>query len=157
MICNGKNPRTDNYETPKHVWSDIIHLVPKELIVWEPFYCTGLSGENLRSLGLKVIHSDVDFFTNDFGQLIISNPPFSNTDKVLERMFSLGKPWILLMPSYKLSTAYFKKYASKHKIQIIVPKKRIQFIKDGIQTKGCMFDCYYYCYGLGLNHDITFL
>jgi len=39
----------------------------------------------------------------------------------------VDKPFILLMPSSKINTAYFRPWRNKN-IQIIIPKKRIQFI-----------------------------
>ena len=44
------------------------------------------------------------------------------------------------------------------KLQIIIPRKRIQFIKNGneLQNK-CNFDCFYYCYKMNLERDIIWL
>jgi len=72
----------------------------------------------------------------------------------------VDKPFILLMPSSKINTAYFRPWRNKN-IQIIIPKKRIQFIKkkngELIETKGCNFDCFYYCYKMDLPKDMIWL
>jgi hypothetical protein len=66
------------------------------------------------------------------------------------------------MPSAKINTSYFRAYKNKD-IQIIVPRKRIHFTKliDGVMPEGwknaCYFDCFYYCYKIGLDKDITWL
>ena len=55
------------------------------------------------------------------------------------------------------------KNITNSKLQIIIPSKRIHFIKvvDGkvpndYKSK-CCFDCYYYCWKMNLDKDITFL
>ena len=68
----------DDYMTPKNAWENIQHLIPKDKIIWEAFYGDGKSGEILRSLGFEVIHKPVNFYDNDLGDIIISNPPFSD-------------------------------------------------------------------------------
>ena len=146
----------DEYMTPKYAFENIQHLIPKDKIIYEPFYGDGKSGEYLKELGFDVIHKPIDFFENDLGDIIISNPPFSLSKEVMNRLYELDKPFILILPSSKINTQYFRKWKDKG-IQIIIPKKRIQFIKNGIQTKGCAFDCFYYCYKINLKNDIMWL
>lgn len=152
----------DHYTTPFHAWADIKQFIPKDRVVWEAFYCDGTSGTHLEKLGFKVIHQNIDFFQNNLGQCIISNPPYSKSKEVLTRLKLLNKPFILIMPSSKINTQYFRSLF-KNNIQIIIPKKRLHFIKkvDGVIPKGwkdaCNFDCFYYCYKLGLDNDITWL
>ena len=150
----------DDYMTPKSAWENIRHLIPKKQI-WEAFYGDGESGKYLKELDFDVIHEDIDFFENDRGEIVVSNPPFTLVPKVLERLVSLQKPFILIMPSSKLITGYVRKLFSKDKLQIIIPRKRIQFYKlvDGKVSKEnkCNFDCFYYCWKLDLEHDITWL
>jgi len=148
--------KDDDYMTPKNAWSDIKHLIPKNKIIYEPFYGDGKSGEYLRELGFEVIHEKIDFFDNDKGDILISNPPFSIVPKILNRLFIIDKPFIMILPSSKLCTNYFRKYLNKN-IQIIIPKKRIQFIKNNTLTNSCNFDCFYYCYKINLDNDIIWL
>ena len=146
----------DEYMTPKYAFENIQHLIPKDKIIYEPFYGDGKSGEYLKELGFDVIHKPIDFFENDLGDIIISNPPFSLSKEVMNRLYELDKPFILIFPSSKINTQYFRKWKDKG-LQIIIPRKRIQFIKNGIQTKGCAFDCFYYCYKINLKNDIMWL
>jgi len=155
----------DDYMTPKSAWEDIKDYIPKDKVIWEAFYGDGNSGKHLEALGFEVIHKDVDFFENDLGDIVVSNPPFSKSKEVLERLVKLDKPFILIMPSSKINTQYCRKLFSKSdsRIQIIIPKKRIHFEKlvDGIKPEGwrdaCNFDCFYYCYKMGLSNDIIWL
>ena len=152
----------DDYMTPAHAWEAIRDFIPKNKIIWEAFYGDGTSGEILRNMGFDVIHEDVDFFKNNLGDIIVSNPPFSQSRPIVQRMAELDKPFILIMPTLKLLTNYFREAFAKKGIQIIIPRKRIQFIKivngePSKQKSVCSFDCYYYCYKIGLPSDIVWL
>ena len=114
----------------------------------------------------KLDHWDYeDFFENNKGDIIVSNPPFTLVPRVLERLVELGKPFILIMPSPKICTQYMRKLFSKTEdpIQIMIPRKRIQFVKlvngevpEDYKSK-CNFDCFYYCYKMNLPNDIVWL
>ena len=152
----------DDYMTPKYAWDNIKQYIPTDKVIWESFYGNGDSGNYLTEMGFKVIHKEVDFFTNDLGDIIVSNPPYSISKKVMARMLELDKPFILLMPSRKINTSYFRAWRKKN-IQIIIPRKRIHFVKlvDGkvpVNYKSCCnFDCFYYCYKMNLPNDIIWL
>ena len=152
----------DAYMTPRYAWDNISHLIPKDKVIWEAFYGDGKSGEYLKDLGFQVIHEPVDFFENDLGDIIVSNPPFSKAKEIMKRLFILDKPFILIFPSSKINTSYIRAWRNK-KLQIIIPPKRIHFEKlvDGVKPDGwrnaCNFDCFYYCYKMNLPNDIHFL
>ena len=118
----------DDYMTPKYAWENIKDLIPRDLVIWEPFYGDGKSGEYLQELGFNVIHKPIDFFENNLGELIISNPPFSLSKSIFKRLMIIDKPFILLLPSAKINTSYLREWKDKN-IQIIIPRKRIQFTK----------------------------
>ena len=155
----------DDYMTPKHAWENIAHLIPKDKIMWEAFYGDGTSGTHLRDLGFNTIHEPIDFFDDDTVpeyDILISNPPFSQSKNIMNRLYELDKPFILIMPAAKINTSYFRRWRDRN-IQIVIPRKRIHFTKlvDGIvpdnYKSSCNFDCFYYCYKIGLDKDITWL
>jgi len=152
----------DDYMTPKHAWKDIQQYIPKDKKIWEAFYGDGESGKYLTEMGFDTIHQEVDFFENDLGEIIVSNPPFSQVKEIMKRLSVLDKPFILIMPSSKINTSYMRN-TFMNKLQIIIPKKRIHFTKlvDGkVPDKwknACNFDCFYYCYKMGLEKDIIWL
>jgi hypothetical protein len=153
----------DDYMTPKHAWEDIKDMIPKDKVIWEAFYGNGTSGTYLQELGFNTIHENIDFYDNNLGDIIVSNPPFSDCKNVMKRLAELDKPFILIMPSSKISTSYIRENFKDKGVQIIIPRKRIQFIKlvDGeIPTdykSCCNFDTFYYCYKIGLKESITWL
>lgn len=152
----------DDYMTPKSAWEAIRHLIPKDKVIWEPFYGDGKSGEYLKELGFDVIHEPIDFYCEDRGDIIVSNPPFSDVKQIVKRLKELNKPWILLMPVQKLSTKYFREAFLDEKIQLVIPHERVDFTKiengEVVNTKSkCPFDCYYYFYDCGLPNKATWL
>jgi hypothetical protein len=152
----------DDYMTPKYAWENIKHLIPKKTI-YEPFYGDGKSGQYLRELGFDVIHEPIDFFENDVGEIIVSNPPFSKSKEILYRLKELDKPFILILPSSKINTSYFRELFKNNNLQIIIPRKRIHFEKQINGEKpvnyksSCNFDCFYYCYKMNFDKDIIWL
>ena len=155
----------DDYMTPKYAWENIKQYIPNDKVIWEAFYGDGKSGSYLEELGFNTIHQEVDFFENNLGEIVVSNPPFSKVPMILKRLVELNKPFILLMPSSKINTQYFRKLFafSENPIQIIIPKSRIHFDKkiNGETPKGwgnsCNFDCFYYCWKMNLSKDIIWL
>ena len=156
----------DDYMTPKSAWDSIKEFIPEEYkVIYEPFYGDGKSGIILKELMARktIIHENVDFYeysTKYNYDMILSNPPFSDAKKIMPKMLEIDKPFILLMPSSKINTSYFRAWKEKG-IQIIIPRKRISFIKmkDGeyVESIGANFDCFYYCYKMNLEKDILWL
>lgn len=79
-----------------------------------------------RRAGFEVIYSHIDEGKNFFFyepdeqyDIIISNPPFSQKDNVLKRLFELKKPYAMLLP-----------------IPVLQGQKRFPYIKDGLQYLG---------------------
>ncbi len=154
----------DDYTTPKSAWENILDFIPKDKVIWECFYADGTSGTYLEELGLKVIHKQVDFFENDLGDILISNPPFTKKESIFKRLIEIGKPFIMILPCSTITCQYTRRLFAEQKdrLQIIIPRKRIQFTK--IVDKGkvetpnkCNFDCFYYCFRMNLPHDIIWL
>jgi|TARA_R110000824_G_scaffold219681_2_gene406672 23S rRNA G2445 N2-methylase RlmL len=148
----------DDYMTPNAVWDSIKHLIPKDKIIWECFYGNGESAKYLSKIGFNVESYDIDFFneTNFKYDILISNMPYSIKAKVFQKLAEINKPFMMLVPVATMTKQYLKKYF-KNQIQIIIPERRIQFIKNGKQTDRCYFDTIFICYKMNLLSDIVFL
>ena len=155
----------DDYMTPKSAWEAIEKFIPKDKVIWEPFAGNGNSKKFLTELGFDVISNEEDFFENNHGEIIITNPPFSKKQEVVKKLKELGKPFIIICPTPMLVTKYFRELFSdeEERIQIIIPRSRIHFMKlvDGKVPEGwknaCNFDCFYYCWKMNLPQDINWL
>lgn len=157
-----KHPRKrevqDDYETPIEAWKMLEPIVPKDKVIWDPFYCQGLSLKNFKELGYNIIHTNEDFFKREVPDcdIIISNPPFSNKKVVLEKLIEIDKPFILIYPTLTLNSRYFINLFKNRHIQFLVPNKRIKFLNRAA-GKNCAFETLFFCYKMNLSNDITYL
>jgi len=151
--------KDDDYETTETIWKLILPYLNKYNTIYEPFYCSGKSGEIIQSFGFDVIHKDEDFFThyNDYEyDIIVSNPPFSIKKEIFDTLREIDKPFILIVPVSTITKVFFKPYRDKD-ISILIPPKRLQFSKKGEDLDRCWFDCIFVCYKLGLDKQIIYL
>jgi hypothetical protein len=154
-----KNKTGDSWYTPKSAFEDIAHLIPKDKIIYEPFYGDGSSGKYLTELGFEVEHHDIDFFepTTPFTyDVIITNPPYSSKSRTFKRLRELDVPFMLLLPVSTISKGFTKKYFLND-LQMVIPSKRIHFVRGGQQSKSSWFDVVWLCYKMGFPRDITYL
>lgn len=81
---------------------------------------------------------------------IISNPPYTEKDAIIERCIDLGKPTVLVLPIESLGG--IKRHTSyrKTKLNIFIPERRVVFIsEDGTPAKAVAHHTIY----LWLNFD----
>ncbi len=151
---------SDNYITNKDEWFRIKEYIPKDKVIWCPFYCDGSMKEYFKEMGFDIIHEDEDFFKNNKGEIVIDNPPFSKKKEVLLRLKELDKPFILICPSMMLSYKYFQELFKDH-IQIIIPQRRIRFThltyKNFKNSYTPPYASFYFCYKMNLPKDMIFI
>ena len=162
----------DDYYTQKSTWEAIKDYIPKDKVIWEAFYGDGTSAQHLRDLGFKVVSEDIDFYEEERGDIIVTNPPFSDMKNVFQRLAILDMPFIMILPVSKICTRYYHDWLEdmealhpeiQDQIQLIVPRKRIQFLKmvNGVvvpnKSSSSNFDCYYYCHRINLPKSIIHL
>lgn len=133
----------------------IIKYLPKDKKIWCPFDIeewSAFSGR-LKECGFDVISTHIDkgqdFFEYEPKEwdLIVSNPPFSLKDKVLERLYSFNKPFAILLPLNSLQGKTRYKYF-KQDIQILSFDARVCYHdKNHMDTvvKGSPFATAYFC------------
>jgi hypothetical protein len=156
FINDNKN---DNYITNKKAWEDIKKYIPKNKIIWSPFYCDGKQKEYFKDLDFDIIHIDKDFFsyTPEY-DIIIDNIPFSKKREIFKKLKELDKPFIIICPSVLLGYKYFLEDFDKH-LQIIIPKCRIKFnlLNSANKNYTPPYGCYYYCYKMNFEKDLIFI
>ena len=110
-------------------------------VIWCPFDLINSQYVKVfKKFGFKVIHSHIDEGQNFFFyepeepyDIIISNPPFSQKDNVLKRLYELDKPYAMLLP-----------------IPSLQGQARFPWMKDGLQYLGFDKRINYYT-----NQDLT--
>lgn len=158
-----KISKYDDFNTPEYVWDWVLPYIPRDKVVWEAFYSNGDSGAYLESKGVNVIHQDVDFFSNNLGDIVVSNPPFQYKKQIIERLVLLDKPFILIVPVSTISYQYTRKLKE---IQILIPPQRMKFKKVNKETgevyenwkkHSSAFDSIFLCWKMNLPKDIIFM
>ena len=145
----------DSLFSPFYVVDHIIKYLPKKTKIWCPFDIEEWSAFSvgLKEYGFDVVSTHIDkgqdFFEYepDEWDIIVSNPPFSLKDKVLERLYSFNKPFAILLPLNSLQGKTRYKYF-KQGIQILSFDARVCYHdKDHMDTvvKGSPFATAYFC------------
>jgi len=96
----------------------------------------------LQELGHTVIHSINDWLTQDYEyDYLITNPPFSIKDQVIEKCLISGKPSVLILPIDSMGgVKRHELYKTYGWPTIYMPTRRINYIsEDEKQTKGNHF------------------
>lgn len=140
--------------TPLYAVDPILKYIPKDKIIWCPFDEEWSAFyRRLKEEGYNVVRSSLkdgqDFFTYEPNKwdMIVSNPPFSSKDKVLERLYSFKKPFAILLPLNSLQGKTRFKFFTQG-IQLLSFDSRISFHKPdsmNIVIKGSPFATAYFC------------
>ena len=150
---------SDNYATDKKGWEIIEPYIPKDKVIWSPFYCDGKQKEYFEEMGYNIIHEDRDFFgyTPEY-DIIVDNPPFSKMKEICTKLKELDKPFILVAVSKVILMKWFQRLFKDH-LQVIIPFTRPTFTHLTHAKKGYTppYGCMYYCYKMELDKDMLFL
>lgn len=131
----------------------------EKLIIWCPFDTEESNYVAvLRSAGFEVIATHIDngqnffYYEPEYYDVIVSNPPFSVKDAIIQRLYELNKPYAMLLPIPTLQGQ--KRFPYMKDCQALVFDKRINYFKD-MKTKeiqkGVSFGSFYLCRKLLAN------
>lgn len=128
---------TDHWSTPAVVWRDLVNIIPGDQVLWDPCYNEGRSKIYLEDLGFKVHSKPVDLFKEKPAEwdVIVTNPPFSNMEAILEELFNLNKPMVLLLPSKIWEATWFRKLVEHREVEVKEINLPIRFIRAGKQAR----------------------
>lgn len=141
--------------TPFYAVEPLLKYISKDKVIWCPFdEAYSAFYQMFSENGYKVIRSSIqegqDFFTYEPDKhydVIISNPPFSKKDKVLERLDKLNKPFAVLLPMNSLQGKSRYKFFVKG-IQLLSFDARVDYhthFNFETYTKGNHFASAYFC------------
>lgn len=146
----------DNQYTPRYAVLPLLEFLKPNDIIWCPFDDdTSEFVKVFREYGYTVIATSIengqDFFEyepEDYYDVIISNPPFSQKDKILKRLDEIGSPYAMLLPLPTLQGE--KRYDNICNCEALIFDKRVNFYKDKEHTitqSGAAFASIYVCKG----------
>lgn len=156
-LKSDKTAKGDERYTPEIGVAPLLEFIPESWKIWCPFDGVGSAFVRVfRENGYKVTWGSVleskekDFF-GYFPEcdVIISNPPYSKKDGIIERLYALGKPFAMLLPVAALQgKRRFKSF--RNGLELLVFDKRVQYLTDGFDVpKGnCHFGSAYFCKGI---------
>lgn len=145
----------DEVFTPFYAVDPLLEFIPKDKTIWCPFdEVWSAFYQTFTENGYKVIRSSLsqgqDFFTyepDEAWDILISNPPFSQKDEVLQRAFSFNKPFALLLPVNSIQGK--KRYKIfNNEIQMLVFDTRVGYHTRGNMStyaNGNHFGSAYFC------------
>ena len=146
----------DECYTPFYAVAPLLEFIPKNKRIWCPFdedwsayYQT--FAENGYEVVRSSLYENQNFFNYepppDSYDVIISNPPYSMKDKVLKRLYELGKPFALLLPVTALQAkGRFRLF--RNGLELLVFDARIDYHTWGdfeSPNKGIHFGSMYFC------------
>lgn len=154
----------DEQYTPQYAVRPILKYLKPNSTIWCPFDLEDSAYVKvLRAAGHKVIATHIDTGQNFFFyepdepyDVIISNPPFSIKDLILQRLYELEKPYAILMPVPVLQGQ--RRFPFIKDCQALVFDKRINYFTDrfcSIPVKGISFGTLYLCRNF-LPKDLIF-
>ena len=147
MTLNGitKNVYSDEWHTSQETVNLAIELLnpkPKSIILCPFDSVRSLFVNTLRERGHVVVHGMTDFLEFSYPcHYIITNPPFSIKDKVIQRVFDYGVKSVLIMPIDAMGGVKRHQMYQAHEYpRIYMPARRIQYFdKTGQIQKGSSF------------------
>lgn len=137
------NSGNDEFYTPEYAIQPILKYVPTGSIVWCPFDTNdSLIVKMLIKHGCEVIATHIsngeDFFLMQIPHcdFIISNPPYSLKTEVLEKLFSCGKKFAMLLGVVGLfeSERRFSLFENNN-FEIMWLNKRVAYFKNYNEQK----------------------
>nr|DAP78896.1 MAG TPA: adenine-specific methyltransferase [Caudoviricetes sp.] len=156
VVAGSKN---DEFYTPDYAIEPLLKYVKQSSVVWCPFDTDKSRFVSLlKKHGCKVINTHIengDDFFDTLGpkcDIIISNPPYSLKTEVLERLFSLEKPFAMLVGVVGLfeSKRRFEMFRD-NEFEIMYFDKRISYYQsyfDHKPTANPPFSSVYVCHGV---------
>lgn len=156
----------DEFYTPKYAIEPILKYITKDKVIWCPFDTEdSLFVKMLKERGNSVVHSHIsngdDFFVFEPEEydIIVSNPPYSLKNEVFERLFSLKKPFAMLVGVVGLfeSKKRFNLFKD-NTFEVMYFDKRISYFKSYDDQKPSLnppFSSVYLCSNL-LPEKIVF-
>jgi hypothetical protein len=153
---------SDHFQTPPSALEPLLLYLPKDWIIWEPCAGKGNLVRKLHQEGYSTIKSDIltgqDFLEWEPGfpwEAIVTNPPYSIKNTIIERCYSLGRPWALLMPLTSLETLKRHTMFKDFGVEMLVLPSRVRFERPDLKKSSPWFHTAWFCHRM-LPHPLIF-
>ena len=161
-----QSPKTDEWYTPSDAVELIVPFLHKR--GFRKILCPFDKASSnfvpvLRTHGFEVTHGHIDdgndfFERDDLNEYdaVVSNPPYSKRQEVLEHLFASGVPFAMILNYNGLfdNRARWEMF-KRNKFELLIPQGRIHFFNDTCAGKAPQFQSIYVCSGI-LDKQIEF-
>ena len=164
------NSGNDEFYTPEYAITPLLKYIPSGSKIWCPFDTSDSLFVKLLTLhGCDVLSTHIsrgeDFFQlsnseiADWCDYIISNPPYSIKTEILDELFSIGKPFAMLLGCAGIfeSQKRFEMFRD-NEFEVMMFNRRISYFKDYEEqkpSKNPPFSSWYICSNV-LDKHIVF-
>jgi len=161
-----RNGSPDDFQTPPEALQPLLPYIDTGWVVWECASGECLLSCELMRLGYEVVSSDTLYSPNqdflswqpDKWDCIVTNPPFSLKQQFLERSYSLGKPFALLLPLTTFETGKRQRLFRNNGVEVIFFDRRINFVTPNkVNKSSAWFATAWFTWGLGIGQPLTFV
>ena len=148
--------KQDEYYTPPLLVEPLLQYIPPGSIIWCPFDTAESEYVRILQKSFTVVRGHInegkDFFEYEPANwdILISNPPFSRKLEVLERCYSFGKPFALLLGLPILNYQEVGNFFLNRPLQLLIFDKKVSF-----NGKTSAFNSSYFCSNF-LPKDLSF-
>jgi len=150
--------KTDEWYTPASAVYPIIKFLNKDVVIWCPFDTNESNFVKvLQDGGYTVVYSHIeqgqDFFEYEPEKwdILVSNPPYSIRNDILDKCFSFNKPFALLMNTNGLFDSKIRYDLFKQKdFTLFYLRGRVNYMKEYglIEKSSPPFQSAYICNNL---------
>lgn len=155
----------DACQTPASAIDPLLPYLNNQWTIWEAASGEGLLVEGFYDSGFKKVEiSDIltgqNFFEYqpEVWDCLITNPPYSIKYQWLERCYTLGKPFALLLPVETLGAKTAQVFFRSKGLEIIFMDRRVNFKMPNIGFDGsaAQFPVAWFTWGLDIGQEMTF-
>ena len=137
-----KNDYSDEWFTDQSTVDLVVGLLNPSGLICCPFdSCKSLFVKSANSIG-KAIYGMTDWLEVEYDyDYLMTNPPFSIKDLVIEKVIRLGKPSALVLPLDSVGgVRRHQIYAEGQYPAVYIPTRRINYYDaNGVERKGANF------------------
>ncbi len=174
--------KDDHCETSGDAYDDIsaflcrvasnIGKLPKDLAIYDPYYCNGAVVRHLASRGFHNVHNRNEDFYRVIAEgrvpdydICVTNPPYSgdHIERMLKFCVESNKPFFCLVPNYVYTKPYFNVLTASCRPFYLIPEnRRYEFWTPGgfrkqsdREKKTSPFISFWYCHAAEGTADLV--
>ncbi|GIK39539.1 MAG: hypothetical protein BroJett011_33720 [Chloroflexota bacterium] len=154
----------DACQTPACAFRPLLPYLSKDWTLWEPARGEGNLERTMQYHNFNTVSGDIITGRNfldyepDRWDCQVTNPPWSIQFYWLERCYTLGKPFALLLKVDVLGTEAAQVLFEQYGVEVILVRPRINYKmpNTGWDGGGAFFASAWYTWGLNIGRQMTF-